>query len=462
MSSKKDKQGLKIIIVGAGNVGSTLVEQLAHEGHDITIIDIVARKIQAITDNYDVMGIIGNGASYSVLMEAGIEQADLMIAVTEADELNLLCCTVAKRVGRCAAIARVRMPDYSKEVQYLQEQLGLALVINPELETAKEAARILAMPTALEVMSFAHGQAEMIKLAIPEGNVLAGMTIQEMAKKLPVSALVCAVERKGEVFIPSGSFCLESGDTLSFAAPRRNIRVFMDTFGFKSRRVRDTLIVGGSKASYYLAQELLHAGIAVKIIEQNRSRCDELSVLLPKAVIINGDGTDEALLKEEGIERADSFVPLTGIDEVNIILTLYAKKISDAKVITKINRMNFKSVVNSLELGSVIYPRYITAEAIVAYVRARSESRNNSIETLYHLFDHRVEAIEFVVDESSEVTGRPLMEMRQQMKKELLIAFINRNGHIIIPGGSDTIEVGDTVMIVTKHTGLQKLTDILN
>ncbi len=462
MSSKKDKQGLKIIIVGAGNVGSTLVEQLAHEGHDITIIDIVARKIQAITDNYDVMGIIGNGASYSVLMEAGIEQADLMIAVTEADELNLLCCTVAKRVGRCAAIARVRMPDYSKEVQYLQEQLGLALVINPEMETAKEAARILAMPTALEVMSFAHGQAEMIKLAIPEGNVLAGMTIQEMAKKLPVSALVCAVERKGEVFIPSGSFCLESGDTLSFVAPRRNIRVFMDTFGFKSRRVRDTLIVGGSKASYYLAQELLHAGISVKIIEQNRSRCEELSVLLPKAVIINGDGTDEALLKEEGIERADSFVPLTGIDEVNIILTLYAKKISDAKVITKINRMNFKSVVNSLELGSVIYPRYITAEAIVAYVRARSESRNNSIETLYHLFDHRVEAIEFVVDESSEVTGRPLMEMRQQMKKELLIAFINRNGHIIIPGGSDTIEVGDTVMIVTKHTGLQKLTDILN
>lgn len=462
MSAKKDKQGLKIIIVGAGNVGSTLVEQLAHEGHDITIIDIVARKIQAITDNYDVMGLVGNGASYSVLMEAGIEQADLMIAVTEADELNLLCCTVAKRVGQCAAIARVRMPDYSKEVQYLQEQLGLALVINPEMETAKEAARILAMPTALEVMSFAHGQAEMIKLAIPEGNGLAGMTIAEMAKKLPVSALVCAVERKGEVFIPSGSFCLESGDTLSFVAPRRNIRVFMDTFGFKSRRVRDTLIVGGSKASYYLAQELLHAGIAVKIIEQNRNRCEELSVLLPKAVIINGDGTDEALLKEEGIERADSFVPLTGIDEVNIILTLYAKKISGAKVITKINRMNFKSVVSSLELGSVIYPRYITAEAIVAYVRARSESRNNSIETLYHLFDQRVEAIEFVVDEAPEATGKTLLEMRPRMKKELLIAFINRNGHIIIPGGSDSIEVGDTVMIVTKHTGLQKLTDILN
>ncbi|MBO4651959.1 MAG: Trk system potassium transporter TrkA [Lachnospiraceae bacterium] len=453
---------MKIIIVGAGNVGSTLVEQLAHEGHDITIIDIVARKIQAITDNYDVMGLVGNGASYSVLMEAGIEQADLMIAVTEADELNLLCCTVAKRVGRCAAIARVRMPDYSKESRYLQEQLGLALVINPEMETAKEAARILALPTALEVVSFAHGQAELIKLAIPENNMIAGMSLEEIGKKLPQRALVCAVERNGEVFIPSGSFRLQAGDTLSFVASRRNIRTFMDTFGFKSRRVRDTLIVGGSKASYYLAQELLHAGVAVKIIEQNRERCDELSILLPKAVIINGDGTDEALLKEEGIERADAFVPLTGIDEVNIILTLYAKKISGAKVITKINRMNFKSVVQSLELGSVIYPRYITAEAIVAYVRAKNESRSDSIETLYHMFDHRVEAIEFVVNEESEVTGKPLKEMRQRMKKELLIACINRDGHIIIPSGHDSIEVGDTVMIVTKNAGMQSLTEILN
>ncbi len=459
MSVRSDKQGMKIIIIGAGNVGSTLVEQLAHEGHDITIVDIVARKIQAITDNYDVMGIVGNGASYSLLMEAGIEKADLLIAVTESDELNLLCCTVAKRVGRCAAIARVRMPDYSKEVQYLQEQLKLALVINPEMETAKEAARILAMPTALDVMAFAHGQAELIKIAIPEGNRIAGMTLAEIGKKLPVSALVCAVERNGEVYIPSGSFRLEGGDTLTFAASRRNIRTFMDTFGFKSRRVRDTLIVGGSKAAYYLAQELIHSGVEVKIIEQSRERCDELSVLLPKAIIINGDGTEEGLLKEEGIERADSFVPLTGIDEVNIILTLYARKISQAKAITKINRMNFKSVVNSLELGSVIYPRYVTAEAIIAYVRARYESRSNSIETLYHLFDQRVEAIEFRVEEVSEVTDIPLRDLKR--KDELLIACINRDGHIIIPSGDDCIRVGDTVMIVTKHLGFRSLTEIL-
>ncbi len=450
---------MNIIIVGCGNVGTTLVEQLSGEGHDITIIDLNAKKIQMITDAYDVMGINGNGASYSVLKEAGIDKADLMIAVTESDELNLLCCTVAKRVGHCAAIARIRTPDYSKETQYLQEQLGLAMVINPEMETAKEIARILAMPNALEVNSFAHGQAEMIKISIPEGNRIAGMSLAEISKSLTVSALVCAVERKGEVYIPSGAFRLEAGDTLSFVAPRKNIRVFMDTFGFKSKKVHDTMIVGGSKAAYYLAQELIHAGVSVKIIEQNTERCETLSVLLPKAVIINADGTEESLLKEEGIENAESFVPLTGIDEVNIILTLYAKKKSAAKIVTKINRMNFRSVVNSMELGSVIYPRYITTEAIIAYVRAKSESRNSNIETLYHLFDHRVEAIEFEVEKESAVTGKPLKELK--LKKEILIAFINRDGKIIIPSGLDSIEVGDTVMIVTKHSGFQSILEIL-
>lgn len=459
MNAVTSRKGMNIIIVGCGNVGTTLVEQLSGEGHDITIIDLNAKKIQMITDAYDVMGINGNGASYSVLKEAGIDKADLMIAVTESDELNLLCCTVAKRVGHCAAIARIRTPDYSKETQYLQEQLGLAMVINPEMETAKEIARILAMPNALEVNSFAHGQAEMIKISIPEGNRIAGMSLAEISKSLTVSALVCAVERKGEVYIPSGAFRLEAGDTLSFVAPRKNIRVFMDTFGFKSKKVHDTMIVGGSKAAYYLAQELIHAGVSVKIIEQNTERCETLSVLLPKAVIINADGTEESLLKEEGIENAESFVPLTGIDEVNIILTLYAKKKSAAKIVTKINRMNFRSVVNSMELGSVIYPRYITTEAIIAYVRAKSESRNSNIETLYHLFDHRVEAIEFEVEKESAVTGKPLKELK--LKKEILIAFINRDGKIIIPSGLDSIEVGDTVMIVTKHSGFQSILEIL-
>ena len=454
-----NSKSLKIIIVGCGKVGHTLTERLSKEGNNITVIEKNPAVIADLDSQYDVITIKGNGASYNTLKEAGIADADLLIAVTGSDELNLLCCTIAKQFSKCAAIARVRTPEYSQEVGYLRDKLGLAMIINPELESAREMARILYLPSALQVNTFAHGQAEMIKIAIPEGNKIAGMTLAEVSKKLPVRALVCAIERAGEVYIPSGSFRLESGDTLTFVASRRNVRVFMDTFGFKSRRVRDTLIVGGSKAAYYLAQELIHAGVGVKIVEQNRERCDELSVLLPKAVIINGDGTEENLLKEEGIEQTDSFVPLTGIDEVNIILTLYARKISDAKVITKINRMNFKSVVNSLELGSVIYPRYITAEAIVAYVRARSESRNSSIETLYHLFDHRVEAIEFRVDAESDVTGIPLKELNS--RDELLIAFINRDGHIIIPSGLDSIEVGDTVMIVTRHEGMTSLSEIL-
>ncbi|MBO4399894.1 MAG: Trk system potassium transporter TrkA [Lachnospiraceae bacterium] len=454
------KAGLNILIVGGGKIGSTLIEQLDKEGHDITVIDKNATTIQSLTDAYDIMGIVGNGASYTVQMEAGMGTADLVIAVTDSDELNLLCCTVAKMVGNCAAIARVRTPDYSKEVPYLREKLGLAMIINPEYETAKEISRILSLPSALEVNSFAHGQAEMIKFKIPEGNMLDGRSIAELGKSIIASMVICVVERDGEVFIPTGHFLLKSGDTLSFIASRKDVIVFLKQIGIPTNQVKDTIIIGGGKASYYLASSLLRQGVSVKIIEKDRARCEELSVLLPKATIINGDGTDEDLLFEEGIRSVDSFVPLTGSDEENILLTLNAKKISDAKVITKINHLNFKSVLGSLELGSVIYPRYICSEAIIAYVRARNESRNNSnIETLYHLADHRVEALEFEVKENSPVTGTPLF--RLSLKKNLLIACINRDGRIIIPSGQDTIEVGDEVTVVTTHSGFRDLQDIL-
>ena len=454
------KAGLNILIVGGGKIGSTLIEQLDKEGHDITVIDKNAATIQSLTDAYDIMGIVGNGASYTVQMEAGMGTADLVIAVTDSDELNLLCCTVAKMVGNCAAIARVRTPDYSQEVPYLREKLGLAMIINPEYETAKEISRILSLPSALEVNSFAHGQAEMIKFKIPEGNMLDGRSIAELGKSIIASMVICVVERDGEVFIPTGHFLLKSGDTLSFIASRKDVIVFLQQIGIPTNQVKDTIIIGGGKASYYLASSLLRQGVSVKIIEKDRARCEELSVLLPKATIINGDGTDEDLLFEEGIRSTDSFVPLTGSDEENILLTLNAKKISDAKVITKINHLNFKSVLGSLELGSVIYPRYICSEAIIAYVRARNESRNNSnIETLYHLADHRVEALEFEVKENSPVTGTPLF--RLSLKKNLLIACINRDGRIIIPSGQDTIEVGDEVTVVTTHSGFRDLQDIL-
>lgn len=453
------RQGLNIIIVGCGKVGTTLVEQLTKEGHDITLIDTDAQKIQEITNLYDIMGMAGNGASYSVQMEAGIENADLIIAVTESDELNLLCCTVAKQVGNCAAIARVRTPDYSKESGYLREKLGLTLIINPELEAAREIARILYLPTALEINSFAHGQAELVKFKIPEKNILDGMTISQLPDRVSTNVLICAIEREGKVYIPSGDFVMHKDDIISFTAPRTSVKSFMEGISFKTNRVRDTLIIGGSRTAYYLASRLLSVGISVKIIERSKSRCEELSILLPKAIIINGDGTDEELLKGEGIENVESFVPLTGIDEENILLTLYAQQVSNTKVVTKINRMNFKNVINNLNLGSVVYPRYITSEAIIAYVRAKKDSINSNIETLYHMFDYQVEAIEFRIDEPSAVTDISLKDL--SLKKELLICFISRNGSILIPSGQDCIKVGDTVMIVTTQTGFKDIQDIL-
>ena len=455
----QSKNGLNIIIVGCGKVGMTLIEQLSKEGHDITIIDKNAAKVQEMSNLYDIMGLVGNGASYSVQMEAGIENADLIIAVTASDELNLLCCTVAKQVGDCAAIARVRTPDYSKEAGYLREKLGLTMIINPELEASLETARILYLPTALEVNSFAHGQAEIVKFKIPDGNLLDGMTIATLGKSITNEILICAIEREGEVYIPGGNFQMAKDDIVSFVAPRRHIRSFLKKIGFKTKQVKDAMIVGGGKASYYLAKQLIAMGIDVKIIEQNKERCEELSILLPEAIIINGDGTDEEVLREEGIEYAQAFIPLTDIDEENIMLTLHAKQVSNAKLITKINRSTFKNVISKLDLGSVIYPRYITSEAIIAYVRAKKNSTNSNIETLYHMFDNRAEAIEFRVDEPSSVTGIPLKDL--MLKNDLLVSLNYRNGKVQIPSGLDTIEVGDTVMIVTTHTGLDNIQDII-
>lgn len=455
----KKENGLKIIIVGCGKVGANLVDQLSKEGHDITVIDKKAEKIQDITNTYDVMGLVGNGASYSTQMEAGIEETDLIIAVTDSDELNLLCCTVAKRVGKCAAIARVRTPDYSEETGYLREQLGLALIINPELEAAREVARILYLPTALEVNSFAHGQAELVKFKVPEGNLLNGLSLAYLGKNITNDILICAVERNGEVYMPNGDFVLQSGDVVSFVSERHIARDFLKQIGLATRQVKDTMIIGASKAAYYLAKELLNMGISVKIIEKEKENCESLSVKLPKAIIINGDGTDPDILKEEGIETVQSFIPLTGIDEENIMLTLYAKQVSKAKVVTKINRVNYKQVINNLDLGSLVYPKYITSEAIIAYVRAKKNSIGSNIETLYHMFDSRVEAIEFIVEENSKVSGVPIKDLK--LKKDVLISFINHNGHIIIPTGNDEIEDGDTVMIVTKNTGFTGIDDIV-
>ncbi|MCH5315173.1 MAG: Trk system potassium transporter TrkA [Eubacterium sp.] len=457
---QKKAKGLNIIIVGCGTVGRTLVEQLSGEGHSITIIDKNSETVQEICNLYDVLGVAGNGASFGVQKEAGITDSDLIIAVTESDELNLLCCTVARRIAKCAAIARVCNPEYNLEIEYLREKLGLAMIINPVLIASREIAKILDLPRALSVNSFAHGQAELVKFKIPEGSMLDNMSISDLGA-MTENIIICAIERKGEIFIPSGNFTMLAGDIISFVSPRKEVQGFFKKTGFKTQHVKNTMIVGGGISAYYLAKQLINSGVDVKIIEKNKARCEELNDLLPKAIIINGDGSDEGLLMEEGIDTVESFVPLTDSDEENILLTLYANQVtkSSTKVITKINRLSFGDVINNLDLGSVIYPRYITAVTILAYVRARSARRSNSIETLYHMFNQRVEAIEFRVEESSEVTDVPIMNLK--LKKNLLISFINRQGKIIIPSGKDCIKPGDSVMIVTTHKGFVDISEIL-
>ena len=457
-SSSNDIKPLQIIIVGCGKVGHTLIAQLTKEGNDITIIDEDEQKISDITNQYDVMGIVGNGASYSVQKEAGIDDTDLLVAVTDSDELNLLCCTIATRIGRCSAIARVRNPEYSTEINYLRDRLGLAMIINPEMEAAMEVARILYLPSALEVNSFAHGEAQMIKFKVKDDSKLVGRAICNVSKDTK-NILFTTVFHDGNVIIPNGNYVFAAGDMVSLVTSRHNGKNALNDLGVPTANVRDCMIIGGGKAAYYLATQLIRENISVKIIERDQERCEKLSELLPNAIIIHGDGTSADLLKEEGVETVDAFVPLTGIDEENILLTLHAKHVSEAKVVTKINRFAFQDVIDTLDLGSVVYPRIITSEAIIAYARAKRASMDSNIETLYHMYNDTVEAIEFRIGRPSAVTGTPLKDLK--LRGHLMVSFISRDGQIIFPTGDDTIEVGDTVMIVTTHTGFSDIVDIL-
>ncbi len=457
--TKQDDRGLNIIIVGCGKVGSTLVSRLCEEGHNITVIDKNKDVIHDICETYDVLGIVGNGSSYNVQMDAGIEEANLIIAVTDSDELNILCCTIAKKVSKCSTVARVRNPDYSGELHYIREKLGLSITLNPELETAHEIARLLKFPSALAINSFARGQVEMITFKVPDDNMLCGMPLYALQQQFPFQLLICAVERDGELIIPNGSVVLNAGDVVSYISTFKNAYNFFKRIGLKTQRVTNSTIVGGGKTSYYLAKQLLEMGIEVKIIERDIKRCEELSALLDKAIIICGDGSDEKILDREGVLQAESFIPLTGLDEENILLTLYAKRSPDTKVITKINRITFNHVIDSLELGSVVYPKYITAETIIAYVRAKKNSIGSNVETLYHIFGDRAEAIEFKIQEGSPVVGIQIKDL--PLKKNMLIACITREGSVIIPSGSDTIAVGDRVVVVTMESGFKDIADIL-
>lgn len=450
---------MKIIIVGCGKVGLTLAEQLNNEGHDITVIDKNGEKLRTVTDNIDVMGVEGNGAIYQVLMEAGIKNTGLLIATTDSDELNMLCCLIAKKAGKCHTIARIRNPEYSNEIHYLAEEMNLSMSINPELAAATEISRLLKFPSAIKIDTFAKGRVELMKFIIPDNSVLHDMKVYEVMPKLHCKILICAVERGSEVIIPGGGFTLQAGDKISFVGAQKEVFEFIHQIGLAKNTIKTAMFVGGGKITYYLAKMLENTKIKIKIVEQDLKKCNELSELLPKAMIIHGDGSDQQLLLEEGICQTDAFAALTGFDEENIMLSLYASSLSKAKLITKINRVGFEDVIQQLNLGSVIYPKMITADTIVRYVRAMQNSMGSNLEALYKIAGKKAEALEFRVGRVPEVVGKPLMEL--SFKDNLLIACINRRGKIIIPGGQDTIETGDTVIVVTTHSGLNDLKDIL-
>ena len=445
---------MNIIIAGCGKVGRALAEQLSREKHDITVIDRKPEAIQQITNIADVRGVVGNGASFEIQMDAGIDTADLMIAVTDADEVNLLCCLIAKKAGGCQTIARVRNPVYHHEIHHIKDELGLSMVINPEWAAAMEMARLLRFPSAIDIDTFANGRIELLRFQLEEQNPLCNNKIKDLHMLSRCEVLICIVERGNEVLIPSGEVELKAGDMISVVASPVNASRFFKTIGIETNQVKNTMIIGGGKISFYLAKRLLEMGIQVKIIEKDRDACERLCEILPKAMIINGDGTDRELLAEEGLAKAEGFAALTNMDEENVMLALYAKSMSKAKKITKVNRNTFDTIIGALNIGSLIYPKHITSETILQYVRAMQNSIGSNVETLYRLVDGNAEALEFVIKGKSEVTDIPLQEL--QLKPHILVCAINRKGKIIIPKGQDCIQEGDSVVIITTDCGAYK------
>ena len=455
---KRKGYSMKIVLVGGGKVGTALARQLSEEGHNVTVIDTNKARVEHIGESYDVMSILGNGSSITTLSEAGVEEADVFIAVTGSDELNLLCCMFAKKAGHCHAIARVRNPSYSHELDFIKKQIGIS-AINPEMAAAKEISHLLRFPGASKIDTFAGGRVRLIKFALTERQGLDGVAIYEIPTRLKSDILVCAVERDGGVIIPNGNFVLQNGDQVTFLATQEKAHEFFQRINMPVRPVRNALIVGGGAIAYYLSQELLENHVRVRIVERDPARCNVLAESLPEAQILNEDGSNRDFLLSEGLESTEAFVALTNIDEENVLLTLFAKKHSKGKLVTKINRLEFDDILAGLDLGSIVYPKYMTCDYIVQYVRALQNEAGNNIKTLYRILDDRVEALEFTVHEESRATGVPLSQLH--LKKNLLLCCITRGDNILIPRGGDQIQVGDNVIVVTLEHGLHDLRDIV-
>ena len=451
---------MKIVIIGDGKVGYKLAKQLSVENYDVVMIDSNEKKMRFAVDRLDIACVTGDGASAEVQKQADVPHADLVIACTSADECNMLSCLIARRLGAKHTIARVRNPVYFGQIGLLKEDLHLSMAVNPELIVADEISRLLLFPDASKIETFVKGRVELIEFPIPENNRVIGMSLAEMYNKLQIKVLVCAVEHCGEVLIPDGDYDIRKGDRLHIAASHREVELFFKILGKHREKIRKVIICGGGRVAYYLSVQLCSLGMQVKIIEKNEARCEELCELLPKAVIINGDATDHDLLIEEGIEDADAFVSLTGMDEENIITSLFAKSQGIDKIIAKVNEDRRARMVEDFGIDSIVSAKTATADAILSYVRARKNSQGSTnVETMYQLVDEQVEALEFIIKSETRYTGIPLKNL--SLKPNNLIACIARKRQIIIPGGDDCMEVGDSVIVVTMEKRLEDIEDIL-
>lgn len=452
---------MNIIIVGCGKIGSTILESLVEEGHDVVGIDTDEKVINEMTNMYDVMGVCGSGTDCEMLTEAGVENAEIFIAATSSDELNMISCFIAKKMGAKHTIARVRNPEYNqKNIGFLKQQLDLSMAINPEMLAAVEMFNILKLPSAVKIQTFSQRNFEIIEMILKEGSALSGMKLMDLRSKFKAKFLVCVVQRGEEVYIPSGNFQLMAGDKIGLTASPSEIQKLMRAIGADKKQAKDIMILGGSKIAYYLAKMLTASGNGVKIIEQDHEKCEELSESLDKAVIIEGDGAQQELLLEEGLKTLDAFVALTGIDEENILISIFAANQKVPTVISKINRNELAGMAARLGLDCIISPKKIVSDVIVRYARALENSRGSNVETLYNIMDDKAEVLEFNVKSDFKQVNIPLRDLT--LKKNILIAGIIRDRKPIIPAGDDFIMKNDKVIVVVgSDQRLNDLSDIV-